>query len=192
MPETIARGAEAILVRDGARLSKERISKGYRAPELDSRLRHRRTRLEARVIDALLRAGANVPRVISTDENSCKIEMDFLDGKKARDRFSEKLVPKIAEQIIIVHSAGIIHGDITTSNMILSSGKIWLIDFGLAKFSSSVEDRAVDIHLFSQALESTHTPVARKAFGKFLKIYGRKFPEVVARLKKVESRGRYR
>jgi TP53 regulating kinase-like protein len=192
MAGIIARGAEAVLSEEGGTLLKDRVRKGYRAPELDKRLRARRTRLESSALRKAALGKVNVPRVLSVDDKTCKIEMDFLDGPTLKNRFSIDLMPAVAEQVIRLHSAGIIHGDLTTSNMIIKDGKVFLIDFGLAKFSVSAEDRAVDLHVLEEALESAHTDEARQAFGDFLSTYSKKFPEVAQRLKKVESRGRYR
>ena len=40
--------------------------------------------------------------------------------------------------------------------MIIKENKIYFIDFGLSFFSSRIEDRAVDLHLVKEALQSTH------------------------------------
>ena len=90
-----------------------------------------------------------------------------------------------------IHDLDIVHGDLTTSNMILKDNKIVLIDFGLAQFSSKVEDKAVDLHLFKQALESRHSQVWEKAFTQFLSGYQpANKKEELSRLEKVEKRGR--
>lgn len=38
--------------------------------------------------------------------------------------------------IFRLHQQGIIHGDLTTSNMILKDNKLYLIDFGLSYIKS--------------------------------------------------------
>ena len=56
-----------------------------------------------------------------------------------------------------VHDLGIIHGDLTTSNMIIRNDKqIVLIDFGLSYYKDSAEDKAVDLYVLERAFKSTH------------------------------------
>ena len=58
-----------------------------------------------------------------------------------------------------MHAIDVIHGDLTTSNMLLRSTSppsIVLIDFGLSYVSSLVEDKAVDLYVLERALASTH------------------------------------
>ena len=97
---------------------------------------------------------------------------------------------KLGEQTAKLHDAGIIHGDLTTSNAILRNSDIFVIDFGLSFFSHKIEDKAVDLHLIKQALEAKHYQNWEKLFSAFLKGYKNK--EVIERLKKVEARGRYK
>ena len=101
----------------------------------------------------------------------------------------------IGEKLSILHDNNIIHSDLTTSNMIYneSTKKLYLIDFGLSFTSDKVEDKAVDLHLFKQALESKHYKVYDKAYKYFLKGYNPKNrKEIIDRLKVVEARGRYK
>ena len=104
----------------------------------------------------------------------------------------KKISEEIGEKIAVMHDKGIIHGDLTTSNMIFSNGKVYLIDFGLSFFSDKIEDREVDLHLLRQALESKHYKLWEKCFKSALKGYEKsKFAEqTIKRLEKVELRGR--
>ena len=93
-----------------------------------------------------------------------------------------------------MHNNNIIHGDLTTSNMILEN-EIYFIDFGLSFFSDKTEDKAVDLHLLRHALESKHHKIFEKSFKAVLNGYKskcRKYNETIKRLEKVESRGRYK
>ena len=100
---------------------------------------------------------------------------------------------KVGEQTAKLHQNSIIHGDLTTSNMILKDSQIFLIDFGLGFISAKIEDKAVDIHLIKQALEAKHFQNHEELFQNFLKGYKWKdSKKVIERLKVVEKRGRYK
>ena len=93
--------------------------------------------------------------------------MEFIDGKKLSDSLEsqdyKKICKQIAENITKMHNSGIIHGDLTTSNMIFKNNQVYFIDFGLAFHSSKVEDKAVDLHLLKQALEAKHFTIWKNA-----------------------------
>ena len=94
----------------------------------------------------------------------------------------------------MLHNSAIIHGDLTTSNMILNK-EIYLIDFGLSFFSEKSEDKAVDLHLLKEALESKHYKIWEDAFKIVLEAYrkeAKRASETLKRLEQVEKRGRYR
>lgn len=193
----ISRGAEAVLIKKDNEVVKERIRKGYRVAELDESLRKSRTRTEASLLREARRAGVLTPHV--NDVSDFTIEMAFVDGEKVRDVMNEKncvqLSEKIGAAVANMHKFGIIHGDLTTSNMILSVEGLYFIDFGLGFHSAKVEDKAVDLHLLHQALESTHFSVAEKAWNIILKVYAGNYkesPNIIKRLSAIEKRGRYK
>jgi len=193
----IAQGAEAKIFLDDRKIVKDRVVKSYRLKEIDDRLRKFRTKREAKVISKLKEKGMDVPSILFCDEKE-RIEMDFIDGEKVRDVLSddnyEELCKEIGEKIAVIHNSGIIHGDLTTSNMIFKD-KVWFIDFGLSFFSSKVEDMAVDIHLLRCALESKHYKIWEKCYKVCFDSYLDKCDkgeEVLKRLEVVEKRGRYK
>ena len=97
---------------------------------------------------------------------------------------------EIGRKVGILHQNEIIHGDLTTSNMILGS-EIYFIDFGLSFFSTKIEDMAVDLHLLKQALESKHYEIFEKCFSAVLSGYDHpKRKEILTRFNTVEARGR--
>jgi tRNA A-37 threonylcarbamoyl transferase component Bud32 len=123
----IQRGAEAILYRDGSEVVKDRVVKGYRLPELDGRIRRLRTRGEARLLDYAARSGLDVPRVASVEGNV--LRMEFISGSRVKDVLNgmpeneqKEVCSLIGEALAKMHSAGMAHGDFTTSNMILTGG----------------------------------------------------------------------
>lgn len=195
----IARGAEAILEQQDGFLIKKRIKKEYRISELDEKLRKQRTRSEAKIISKVNKIIPS-PEIISVDEGKKEIRMQFIEGKRLSDfldslheKEAEKVCQEIGKNIALLHNQGIIHGDLTTSNMILSEEKVYFIDFGLGFHSSRVEDKAVDLHLLRQAFESKHFKNWREYFENSLKGYklSNNYKEIIERLKKVEARGRY-
>jgi TP53 regulating kinase-like protein len=100
----------------------------------------------------------------------------------------------IGEAAARLHSAGIVHGDMTTSNMILRENELFVIDFGLSKPSGKVEDQAVDLYLLYEALRSTHFRWLEEAWKNILKAYKQKYSNagaVLDRIERIKQRRRY-
>jgi Kae1-associated kinase Bud32 len=192
--QPLASGAEAVIYyeeKDGVRrIIKERVPKAYRHAQLDEELRKSRTRREASILRKLPIPG---PKFIETD-NTKRIVMAYVEGKQVKELLDGEpaLARLIGERLARLHDADIIHGDLTTSNMIFHEGELFFIDFGLSFVSAQAEDKAVDIHLFKQAIESKHYSVQEAAYDKFLEGYAasRNYVAVLERLKSVERRGR--
>ena len=216
--QIIATGAEAILIKQNNNLIKKRISKGYRIPELDEKLRKLRTRKEAKLLEKLF-CIIPVPKIKSVNEKNKEIVMEFIEGKKLSENLDffdlekqKEICKKIGKQVSEIHNQDIIHGDLTTSNMILVESnndniyakgkiegnnlrlqKIYFIDFGLSSHSKKIEDKAVDLHLLRQALESKHFKHWKELFNSVLSGYmSREKEKILKQLEKVESRGRYK
>ncbi len=198
MKDIVGRGAEALLYREGDTLVKERIVKSYRINDIDLELRRSRTRREGKLLQKL---EGIAPKVFKVDDEQMQIKMEYVDGDLVRDVLDKKkvkqqrsLMNEIGRIISVLHSRDIIHGDLTTSNIIEQSGKVFFIDFGLGFVSKKIEDKAVDIHVLRQALDSKHFRCAEQCFKWFLDGYGKwnGSDEVIKRLEKVEKRGRYK
>ena len=182
---------------------KHRISKRYRIKEIDQKLRKERTVREARILHRAKEFGVNVPHVYEVDTKDMKIVMEFIEGERLKEYLEKipieerlELCREIGRQIGKLHEAGIIHGDLTTSNMILREGKIYFIDFGLAEFDNTAEAQGVDLHLLKRAMESTHYRWFEKGFEAVLEGYGEvrgkeKVRELRDKIEEIESRGRY-
>lgn len=190
----LKQGAESIIKLENNKIIKHRIKKSYRIKEIDEKIRKLRTRSEAKLLQ---KSPVNTPKVLNMDENNSIIEMEYIEGdllKNIFDKLKQKerlsLCKQLGEEISRLHKADIIHGDLTTSNLILKNNKIYFIDFGLGFHSNRAEDKAVDLHLLRQALESKHYKNYKKEYSTILKYYSNK--EVLKRLEKVESRGRYK
>lgn len=191
----IAQGAEAKLFEnENGDIVKDRFEKKYRHSKIDNKLRGSRTRREAKILSKLKELGFPAPRLIKCDKKK-EIVMQKIEGDKLRNVLEKddyvKLSKEIGKKVKRLHDAGIIHSDLTTSNMILAdSGEIYFIDFGLSFFSEKIEDKAVDLHLLKEALKSKHHKVWEECFDSVLEGYNN--GEVVLRLEKVEKRGKYK
>lgn len=196
----IAQGAEAIIYLKDGKIIKERIRKKYRHEEIDKKIRKKTTRFESRL---LIKAAelVPVPKVLSTCDKAMIIEMEFIEGEKLRDvidKMSSKerkdVFKRVGTKVAKLHNKGIIHGDLTTSNMIIRE-KIYFIDFGLGFISTKVEDKAVDLHLLKQALQSKHHKHFQESFDAVMHGYKEEiedFEKLHNRFEQVESRGRYK
>jgi TP53 regulating kinase-like protein len=149
-------------------------------------------------------AGVPTPAVFLVDLKNAAIVMEFVDGRQVKQVLNEvteserrKMCLRIGELIARLHKRGIIHGDLTTSNMILDSeGKIFFVDFGLGEKTKETEAIGVDLHLMKRALQSTHFRFTEECFDAVLqgysKVSGVDFVKnVLDKIKEIEKRGRY-
>ncbi len=194
--EQISSGAEAIIFKIENQILKKRITKNYRISELDDKLRKSRTKKEAKIIQKLYSAGLNVPKIITVDKFD--IVMEYVEGEKVRDCLNKNILfisEEIGKFLAKIHNLDIVHGDLTTSNIIYDSkaNKIYFIDFGLSQVSLRIEDKAVDLHLLKQALESYHYDCWDESFEIILNEYSNNCvnsKEILKRFSLVEKRGR--
>ena len=193
----IAQGAEAKLFSEEGRIIKQRFKKSYRIKDIDEKLRSFRTRREAKILQKLEAINFPSPKLVKSDEKENLI-IEKIDGKLVRDileKYNYKdLCSEIGSKIAILHNNSIIHGDLTTSNMIFNK-EAYFIDFGLSFFSEKAEDKAVDLHLLKEGLESKHYKIWEYCFKCVINAYkkgAKKSNETLKRLEIVEKRGRYR
>jgi Kae1-associated kinase Bud32 len=200
----LKRGAEAELRRTeflGRRaVAKTRAPKSYRLPELDDGLRRSRIRTEARLMGEARAAGVAVPILYDIDLHEATIVMEFVDGPTAKEVLDRggplagETAREIGRVVGRLHRAGIVHGDLTTSNMILRDGRIVMIDFSLGGKETGREARGVDLHLLREGLVSAHaraTAHYREVLRGYREVLGPDADEVFATVKEIESRGRY-
>ena len=178
---------------------KIRKEKKYRNPSLDTRIRKQRTIRESQLLSHVKSFGISTPLIHFVDYKKFSIYMQYVDGKLIRD-MDEKSIPKTCLQIgkIVgkLHTNGVMHGDLTTSNFILTSEHLFIIDFGLANRTEKPDDHAVDLRLFKEILNSAHANVMEKSWKNFISGYensvGKKQCKKILELVAViESRGRY-
>jgi len=204
----IKKGAEASLYleewHDRMVILKKRLSKRYRVPELDRDIQLQRTKHEPQIMHRAKKAGVSTPMIFMVDLAEAAIIMEFVEGKQVKKILNDlleeeriRLCRKIGTLIGRLHSSGIIHGDLTTSNLILTpQGKIVFVDFGLSELTRELEARGVDLHLMKRALNSTHYRHADECFRAILSGYKetvgkRAATAVLGKIMEIEKRGRY-
>ncbi|KAF1577588.1 EKC/KEOPS complex subunit Tp53rk, partial [Eudyptes moseleyi] len=213
--QLVQQGAEARIYRGlflgRAAVAKLRIPKRYRHPALEERLSRRRTAQEARSLLRCRRAGISAPVVYFVDyvTNSIYLE-DIVDSITVQDHINSVqrsgsdtsslliLAEKMGELLARMHDEDLIHGDLTTSNILLRPPTekldLVLIDFGLSFISGLPEDKGVDLYVLEKAFLSTH-PDTETVFKALLKAYAatsKKSGPVIKRLDEVRLRGRKR
>jgi TP53 regulating kinase-like protein len=199
-------GAEAIIYKTKYMgfdvVQKRRINKSYRIKNIDDRLISFRTKEEAKLMMEARKYGVSVPIIYDVDLKNGIITMAYIKGERIKDILNDlteneryKICKKIGISIAKLHNNDIIHGDITTSNMILSDGKIHFIDFGLGEKNTEIETKGVDLHVLMEAIESTHSKYSG-CFDYVLDGYKEELKKdpilVIKKIKEIVKRGRYR
>jgi len=204
----IRKGAEASIFLEEWRgrrvVVKTRLQKSYRVDSLDASIRLARTSREVHLLHDSKRAGVPTPTVYQVDTGTCTIIMEYVNGPRLKEALAEmgqsglrRACKHVGSLIGRLHSGGIVHGDLTTSNMILRDGaKLFFIDFGLSDYSHELEARGVDLLLMSRAFKSTHYALHSRAFAAVIDGYrdvvGRSDTDLTLRkMHEVETRGRY-
>ena len=200
----VEKGAEANIYPDiwlnDEVILKERISKNYRIGEIDHKLRKRRTKSEAKLLHMAKTCGVTTPLLYDIDKDEATITMEKIRGKPVKDVFKESelaeiksICNKIGLKIACLHNCGIIHGDLTSGNLILRGDEIVFIDFGLGKISDLVEDKGTDLLVFKKALSGIHYNIAHDCFQSILNGYCEAdgYYEILAKIGEIEFRGRY-
>ena len=204
----IKKGAEASLYladwHDRKVILKKRLAKEYRPRQLDTRIRAYRTVHEPQLLHEAKKAGVPTPIVFLVDVKDYTIIMEYIEGEQVKQLVGKlskskrrQLCFRIGASIGLLHEYGIVHGDLTTSNMILGrAGKVFFVDFGLGEKTSELEAKAVDLHLMKRALQSTHFQFAEECMSSVIDGYASKVGVKVSRrvcekIGEIERRGRY-
>ena len=181
-------------------VAKVRLPKAYRLPALDDDLRKTRIRTEARLMAEARAAGVAVPVLYDIDLQGHTITMEFVEGPTLKDALeaggpqAAVLAREMGHVAGRLHHAGIIHGDLTTSNMVVRDGGIVMLDFSLGGKARDPESRGVDLHLLREALTSAHARARayyREVLAGYREVLGAEADAVLAKVKEIESRGRY-
>ena len=193
-------GAEAVIQKDNflnrAVIRKIKIKKKYRIEAIDSNIRKERTRREAKFLHEAKKFGVYTP--IIYDIRKDEIVMEFIPGKTLFDTISDmsieqikKILREIARLLAQLHSHGIAHGDMTTSNLIYYNEKIYAIDFSMGTANASIEEKAVDVHMFDETFQSAHYslyPLISEFYDEYRHLMGN---EVLSRVDEIRRRRRY-
>ena len=125
---------------------------------------------------------------------------DYINSlQENKEEKLQQLAKIIGTIIASMHNVQVIHGDLTTSNMLLRKtnnieiADLVLIDFGLSSISSLAEDKGVDLYVLERAFLSTH-PNTETAFQVVLDTYKtfKGSTEALKKLDEVRLRGRKR
>lgn len=181
-------------------VNKQRVVKGYRHPTLDKSLQTFRIKNEVRLMLEARKAGIAVPMIYSVDLAENRIVMEEVKGMRVKDALenlsleeAEEICRKIGEIAATMHMSDIVHGDLTTSNMLLDRDRIVVIDFSLGSRTSELEDKGVDMHLLEEAFHSAHYRRSQ-LYDAVKDSYVRTYPggaDVLKKVKEIEKRGRY-
>jgi TP53 regulating kinase and related kinases len=183
---------------------KVRIPKRYRPKELDEQIRSYRTVHEPQLMHEAKAAGVPTPLIYRVNVPEATIIMEYIEGQQIKQLLKvagkherHALCLRIGESVARLHKFGLIHGDLTTSNMILAAdGRVFFIDFGLGEKNIEVEAKGVDLHLLKRALQSTHYQFWEECFqavlGGYTSVVGIELAErVYEKIREIERRGRY-
>ncbi|XP_050073084.1 EKC/KEOPS complex subunit TP53RK [Anopheles maculipalpis] len=207
-------------------LVKERFEKKYRHPALDRQLTRQRIKAEQKAFQRCAAAGLQTPTLFGVDLEGRKLYMEYLDKSRTAKEFIDeltavapgkdataspqlrKLAEKIGHVIGVLHRNNLVHGDLTTSNMLLDPVedgasedaavfpyRLVTIDFGLSHFSDNNEHKGVDLYVLERAILSTHSQLP-DLFGLIMEAYRvhntNNCKETIAKYEEVRARGRKR
>lgn len=181
---------------------KIRQPKTYRIKELDFAFRKYRTIHEARLLARAKKSGVRTPFIYEIDIENTTLVLEYIPGKIIKELLPQldqknlqNICRIIGRDVGSLHKNGIIHGDLTTSNIILNTDEqIIFVDFGLGYISDRIEDFGIDLYLLEKAIQSTHAVIYKDVWMNILKGYKETSPvknEIEEKLREIASRGRY-
>ncbi|KAJ6817724.1 EKC/KEOPS complex subunit bud32 [Iris pallida] len=187
---------------------KERFSKKYRHPSLDAKLTLKRLNAEARCMTKARRLGVPTPVLYAVDPLLHSLTFEYVDGPAVKEVLLEfgangiieermdDIATQIGGAVGKLHDGGLIHGDLTTSNLLINreTNQLVLIDFGLSFTSTLPEDKAVDLYVLERALLSMHSSCGN-VMDKILSAYrksSKQWSSTLNKLAQVRQRGRKR
>ena len=175
----------------------------YRLRVLDEAIRRQRTVHEAEMIHLAKDAGVVSPFLYNVDIQSSTLVMQFVKGVRVKDQLASLSDSQLDEtffefgrDVARLHRFGIMHGDLTTANVVRSDGQLVFIDFGLSVRTARLEDQAVDLRLIKETLVGAHPEASARALDALNKGYASiigpaRSRAVLKQLQNIERRGRY-
>lgn len=207
MKQLLARGAESVIYKIeqwGSPFAlKWRQGKSYLLKDIDLQLRKSRTNRECKMLTVSRTLGVPTPAVYSVNLDKHMILMDFISGTQfkqlARQIPRSNLIALsrgFGKLIAILHEGNVVHGDPTTSNVIIDdNSRMWIIDFGLSEMNATTEMKGVDLHLIHRALETTHWDLQEimldATLEGYVEVLGNTAEPILSRMKEIRERGRY-
>lgn len=181
-------------------VKKVRIKKNYRDKDLDLDLRKERLKKEVRLLIEAKKVGLNAPIVYDIDYEDMSIVMEYIPGPTLREIFDnlsamekEQVCNELGKDIAILHNNEIVHGDLTTSNIIYYNQKLYFIDFSMGDKNAELEDFGVDLHLLKESFLSAHY-IHYNYFDKIIENYlkhCKNSDKILNKLEEIEKRRRY-
>ena len=207
MKELLAKGAESIIYKidqwGSPFVLKWRQGKSYLLKDIDSQIRKSRTNRECKMLTVSRILGVPTPAVYSVNLDKHMIVMDFIPGTQFKQLAGEisrsnliSLSHRFGKLIAILHDGKVVHGDPTTSNVIVDDkSHMWIVDFGLSEMNASTEMKGVDLHLIHRALETTHWDLQEimldATLEGYVEVLGKAAEPTLSRMKEIRERGRY-
>ena len=161
-----------------AAVTKERLKKNYRVAVLDQKINRSRLLQEARCISKCKQIGVAAPHVYMVDSIRHRICMERIEGltfkailrrdiaalestgqERSYNDYHKLLAARIGQAIARIHACDMIHGDLTTSNLMIRDtdpNEVAVIDFGLGSNQAVPEDKAVDLYVLERSFLASH------------------------------------
>ena len=207
MKEVLAKGAESVIYKieqwGSPFVLKWRQGKSYLLKDIDSQLRKSRTSRECKMLTISRSLGVPTPAVYSVNLDKHMILMDFIPGTQFKQLAGQitrsnltSLSKRFGQLIALLHEGNVVHGDPTTSNVIVDeNSRMWIVDFGLSEMNATTEMKGVDLHLIHRALETTHWDLQESMLEAtlegYVEVLGKTAKPILSRMKEIRERGRY-
>ena len=180
---------------------KVRDAKAYREKSLDGKITRERLRAECGLLARAKKAGVRTPVVWKVDLKGGAITTEHVEGRTLKEELlrgapskeAGRLCAEMGGEIAKLHSSGIVHGDLTTGNIIMHKGGLVFLDFGMGEVSRKLEAKAVDLLALKKTFAATHFNIMEK-WGEVEKGYLEGFAggkAVLGQMRAVEARARY-
>ncbi|MDP6869979.1 MAG: KEOPS complex kinase/ATPase Bud32 [Candidatus Poseidoniaceae archaeon] len=146
-------------------IQKIRRKRTWRHPDLDYRLTRKRMNSEVKLMIKLHSIGVPVPAIWDVDFENASIVMQKIEGKQLFEILNNgisdaELLKKVGKAIRYLHRNAIIHGDLSTNNILISqNGEPYLIDLGLASMEYELEGYGIDLHVLHEILRASHPSI---------------------------------